>query len=114
MINDQGTIMKQKAECPEGPAYQVNRRAAIRIDATDSVNTKGVSSNIDIYMQPQNDDIFQKSTLQYRFQELGCQFVDVTVKDNENNQTSTMRAWFLVTNALPRIQDITLSFPQHG
>jgi hypothetical protein len=65
-------------------------------------------------MQPQGDDIFQRGTIQYRFQEIGCQYVDLTVRDNDNNKTATTRIWFSVVNALPTIQNIQLNFPQYG
>lgn len=107
-------IMKQSADCPEWPAYKVNRRQRITIDASGSINTKGTNTWLKIYMQPQDGDIHKQSSMSYSFQDLGCRYMDITVRDVVNKKTQTTRAWFSVVNALPTIQNILIDFPQYS
>jgi hypothetical protein len=44
---------------------------------------------------------------------LGCHYVDLTVQDRNVSKQDKVRIWFNVKNALPTINNVTLSFPQY-
>jgi hypothetical protein len=55
-----------------------------------------------------------QSTFSHKFNEVGCQYIDLTVDDRSVNKTDAERIWFRVNNALPTLKNIVLSFPQYG
>jgi len=96
------------------PAYRVPRLQSMLIDVAESVNTKGEKTNLQYYFQPQNDNIYKSNNFNYKFVELGCQRVDITVEDTQVHATHTQRVWFKVVNDLPVLQNIQMTFPQFG
>jgi hypothetical protein len=40
------------------------------MDVSKSVNTKGEKNGLEIYFQPQNDDIFKQKKFKYKFVDL--------------------------------------------
>lgn len=100
----------------EVPAYRVDRYKDIRINATSSVNVKGEKKNLKMFFRPRNDQIFRDvaGSFNYKFNELGCQFIDLTVEDDLVGKNSAVKIWFKVVNALPTLDNIILSYPQFG
>ena len=88
--------------------------ANFTVDVSDSVDTKGNKSNLDFFFQPKNDEIFQRNNFQYKFSDLGCQYIDVTAQDKVGGKATQQRVWFNVVNALPILDNITMFFPQYG
>lgn len=84
------------------------------IDSSQSVDIKGQKANIKTLFKPQNDDVFTTSQFRYKFGELGCQFVDMVVEDQEELTTDKKTIWFKVKNGLPSLNTIYLSFPQYS
>jgi hypothetical protein len=84
------------------------------IDASMSVNTKGQNSNLNIYFKPQNDKVVTASSLKHQFAELGCQSIDLTVQDQAQTTQDKKTIYFKVRNSLPKIGNISVSFPQYG
>ncbi|MCF7834746.1 PKD domain-containing protein [Candidatus Gracilibacteria bacterium] len=98
----------------EYPAYKVDRYQDIRIDVNDSVNTKGEKNNLGFYFQPRDGEIYKQQQFSYKFDELGCNYIDFTVEDTAINKSSKQRIWFKVYNALPKVDNVILSYPQYG
>ena len=100
----------------ELPAYRVDRYKDITINATNSVNVKGEKNNLKMFFQPRNDQIFRDvgGKFNYKFNELWCQFVNLTVEDDLVGKNSAVKIWFKVVNALPTLDNVTLSYPQFG
>jgi hypothetical protein len=73
-----------------------------------------VSNNLGFYFQPKYDEVYQQTTLSHKFNEIGCQYVDLTVVDKSMGNQDNSRIWFKVNNALPTLKNIVLSFPQYG
>lgn len=94
------------------PAYTVDRYEQLLIDATASRSTQWDTSNLRISFHPKNDEIHNKTVFNYKFSELGCQRVDITVEDASVWKQVTERVRFDVKNALPVMQNLTLQFPQ--
>jgi PKD repeat protein len=97
-------------------AYKVDRYQNIRINTADSVNTKWEKTNLKMFFQPRNDQIFrdQWGNFQYKFNDLWCQFINLTVEDDAAAKVSAVKIRFKVVNALPTLDNITLAYPQFG
>ncbi len=107
-------ILLPVGDCDGKPAYLVDRYQSMFIDASMSVNTKGQNSNLNIYFKPQNDKVVTSQSLKHQFAELGCQSIDLTVQDQAQTTQDKKTIYFKVRNALPRIGNISVSFPQYG
>lgn len=102
--------------CPVGTwlvsAFTVDRYGQILIDASASRSVLGTPSWVRVLFRPQNDEIHSKSVLNYKFSELWCQWVEVTVDDTDSWKSAKEVIRFDVRNALPTMQNLTLQFPQ--
>ncbi len=96
-------------------AYSVDRYAKVTIDWSKSVNTQWTSNGLQYVFEketvlgPDKD----KATKQFTtsFNEEGCHYVYFTVTDSLWKQ-DTGFIWFNVKNALPKIKNVALSYPQ--
>ncbi|HRX64256.1 MAG TPA: hypothetical protein P5060_04080, partial [Candidatus Absconditabacterales bacterium] len=75
---------------------------------------KGENSDLSFYFQPRNGEIYKENNFKHSFDELGCQFVDMTVEDTSMGINDKARIWFKVYNALPILKNVVLFFPQYG
>ncbi len=98
----------------EYPAYQIDRYQEITINPLLSVNTKGTKTDLQYYFQPKNKEIYKQTTFLYKFDELWCNYIDLTAEDTAIWKNNTIRIWFKVVNALPKLDNIVLFFPQYG
>jgi len=122
VLGNNQLTMTQNETCPEilgdkkydRPSYRIERYLKFRIDPSESVNAKGTNNNLSYYFQPKNDEIFKTNNFSQSFDELGCQFIDLTVEDISLGKNDKVRIWFYVVNALPTIKNIILFFPQYG
>jgi PKD repeat protein len=98
------------------PAYKVDRYKDVTINATSSVNVKWEKNNLKMFFQPRNDQIFRDVgwSFNYKFNELGCQFINLTVEDDAVGKNSAVKIRFKVVNALPTLDNLILSYPQFG
>lgn len=109
----------QNDTCPNDdgldiPAYRIARYRDIVINATDSVNVKGEKTDLKMFFQPRNDQIYKDlgGRFPYKFNEIGCQYVQLTVEDASAGKTSAVKVRFKIVNALPSLDNVTLSYPQ--
>lgn len=111
-------VIREKDECMSWntiyPAYKVTRYETITVDPSDSVNTKWTTSNLKFFFQPRYWEIYNATTFRHSFNELWCDYIDLTVEDGAKWVSAKQRIWFKVYNSLPKIDNITLSFPQYG
>lgn len=122
VLDKTSNILTQNAECVQmvggnelvAPAYQVERYRDITIDPSISVNTKGQKNNLLFYFQPKNGEIYKSTVFSYKFNELGCSYVDMTVEDTAIAKDDKVRIRFRVVNALPTLDNLILEFPQYG
>ncbi|GHW02403.1 hypothetical protein AGMMS50249_1890 [candidate division SR1 bacterium] len=101
-------------ETIQKPAYSVDRYQSFIVDPSLSVNSKGTNAGLSYFFQPKQGERYERSQLTYKFNELGCQFIDLTLEDRTIGKMDESRIWFNVTNALPTLKNLTLSFPQYG
>ena len=109
-----------KIEWSEVPqlAYPVDRYANVTINPSISVNTQGNSKWLQYVFEPESligpsKATFQ-STFTHKFSQVGCHYVDLTIQDSNIWKQDKTRIWFNVKNALPKIKNVTLSFPQYS
>lgn len=122
ITNDKQEIIRQNEECVEVidwntiviPSYKIERYENFTIDPKESTNTKWESSNLNFYFQPRNWEIFKSSKFKNNFNELWCQFVDLTVEDTSMWINDKTRVRFKVYNSLPTLKNLVLFFPQYG
>jgi len=122
VIWEKQDILRQNDECIEivdgneivNPAYKVERYQNITIDPKESVNIKWDSANLSFYFQARNSEIYRNNNFKTNFNELGCQFVDLTVEDLSLGINQKNRIRFKVYNALPTLKNLVLFFPQYG
>ncbi len=98
----------------EYPAYQIDRYQEITVNPSISVNTKGEKTDLQFYFQPKNKEIYKQTTFTYKFDEVWCNYIDLTAEDSSIGKNNVTRIWFRVVNALPKLDNIVLFFPQYG
>lgn len=106
-------VDKSSGQTVDYIAYSLDRYQEFLIDATPSVNTKWTNDNIKINFKPQNDQIYNWTQLNYKFTEIGCQYVEIWAEDTSAKVTDKAKVWVKVKNALPTMQNLTLTFPQY-
>ena len=108
--NESGNYDKEES-------YAVDRYSKIIINPSLSVNTKWTTEWLRYVFEKQAIAWSNKSTTTNQFttsfSELGCHYVDLTVQDRNVSKQDKVRIWFNVKNALPTINNVTLSFPQY-
>jgi PKD repeat protein len=119
VLDATSNILTQNESCLDAsgatiPAYQIERYQDFTVDPGLSVNTKGQKSDLQFYFQPKDNEIYKQTTFKYKFNELGCTYVDFTTEDTAVNKDSKVRIWFKVINALPTLDNVLLTFPQYG
>lgn len=96
-------------------AYKVERQEKFIINAEKSVNAKWEKRNLKLYYTiPADDKNIIGKTLSYKFDESGCQSINLTVIDKETGKENTQAVWFNVINAKPKIDNVVMFFPQYG
>ena len=99
-------------------AYSVDRYASFTINPWISVNTQGNSNWLNYVFEPESliwkPQAIIKNSLTHKFSQVGCHYIDLTVQDSNVWKQDKTRIRFNVKNALPRIKNVTLSFPQYA
>ena len=115
------TILTQNETClstdsgqQSVPAYEIERYQEFSLDPSLSVNTKGQNAALQFYFQPKNGEIFKQQVFKYKFNDLWCTYVDLTVEDTSVSKNQVVRVWFKSINSLPTLDNLILWFPQYG
>lgn len=121
VVDKSANIQTQNDECLDTewtsgtvPAYRIDRYAEFTIDPSISVNTKWEKVWLQFFFQPQNNEIFKQATFKYKFNEMWCTYIDLTAEDTTISKSDKARIYFNVVNALPKIDNVVLFFPQYG
>jgi len=122
VYDKQGVAFTQNTTCTdidsdaseEAAAYQIDRYQDIKVDPSLSVNSKWAATDLAFYFQPGWKEIYKQTDFSYKFDEMWCQFIDLTAEDTAVWKNSKVRVWFKVVNALPRLDNVVLLFPQYG
>lgn len=121
VVDKTSNIQTQNDECMDAdswnvlvPAYRIDRYSDFTIDPSLSVNTKGEKVWLQFFFQPKNGEIFKQDTFKYKFNELWCSYIDLTAEDTTISKSDKTRIYFKIVNALPRLDNVVLFFPQYG
>lgn len=99
-------------------AYPVDRYKSFTIDPSISVNTMWNSNGLTYVFEKESlawkSQAINKSQYTDSFSLVGCHYVDLTIQDSNVWKQDIARIRFNVKNALPTIQNVTLSFPQYS
>ena len=123
VTNSQWFYIQASDECKiEGSdipqlAYPIDRYSSFTINPSISVNTQGNSRWLSYVFEPEslvgpNKATFQ-SSFTHKFNQVGCHYIDLTVQDSNIWKQDKTRIWFNVKNALPKLKNVTLTFPQY-
>ena len=98
-------------------AYPIDRYANFTINPSISVNTQGNSNWLEYVFEPESligvNQAIVTPQLTHRFSQIWCNYVDLTVQDSNIWKQDKTRIWFNVKNALPKLSNVVLSFPQY-
>ncbi len=101
-------------------AYSVDRYSSFTIDPSISVNTQWTTAKLTSVYQvetvswtPRISNTNSLSPLTQKFNQTGCHFVDLTIADANAWKQDKARLRFNVKNALPKLKNITVAFPQY-
>jgi len=101
-------------------AYSVDRYSNFTIDPSISVNTQWTTAKLTSVYQietvtwtPKISNTNSLSPITHKFNQTGCHFVDLTVSDANAWKQDKVRLRFNVKNALPKLKNITVAFPQY-
>ncbi len=120
VLDASSNIQTQSDECMDTqgtgmvPAYRIDRYENFTVDPSLSVNTKWEKIGLQFFFQPKNNEIFKQDVFKYKFNELGCTYIDLTAEDTTISKSDNVRIYFKVVNALPKLDNIVLFFPQYG
>jgi PKD repeat protein len=105
-----GTDLLEMTEdaCSSGEAYVVNRTDSISISGGESVNTDGTTDNLDYTWKYQGKTSTQRD-FSYKFDELGCFPVTLSVQSQKSNKSSNSVIFIKVENALPTFASLTVT-----
>lgn len=107
-------ILPKYLKCGEEfkQAYPVQRRENVTIDFSKSLNTQGISKDLEIIIKPDDSRAATTPVLNHQFQELGCHKVEVFVTDKRNGAQTKTTLWFNVENSKPTLSSLIINLPQ--
>ena len=101
-------VVFRRNECSWNGAYIANRVDSIRLSAGESINIDWDPSNLTYSWKIWNDKYFTSRDLSYKFDEIGCFPVKLTVKSNDNGKTSSTTSWVKVENLKPTLSSLEI------
>lgn len=106
--NDQDTVEPSANACPDGDAYIVDRTKAVRITGEESINIDGTTNGLTYTWKYGGKNSTQRD-FSYKFDELGCFPVSLTVRSQKTGKTSTTSMNVKVENVLPTFASLTVT-----
>ena len=101
-------IFPQDNVCNGNEGYIADRVDPIAFDASDSIDVSGKNSNLDYFWQ-YDDKTASQENFSYKFDELGCHKVSLTVTDKTTHHTSTSTTYIRTDNALPTMSALDIT-----
>lgn len=94
--------------CANGDAYVTDRTNPINISGSESVNTDGTPSDL-AYAWKYAGKTSAQRDFSYKFDELGCFPITLTVRSQKTNKTHSSTVFVKVENSLPTYASLTVS-----
>lgn len=114
VVNSTQNILKADQVCEGNEAFLIKRGEKFNINTADSVNSKWEKANLKFYFNPQDDEIYPLTNLQYVFKQVGCKKIDIVVEETTTSKVDKKTVWFKVVNDLPTLDSMSIFFPQFG
>ncbi|MDD3119888.1 MAG: PKD domain-containing protein [Candidatus Gracilibacteria bacterium] len=95
--------------CNGQEAYVINRADNYTLSAEDSVNVEGIKSENLSYSWTVLDKSSSQESFSFKFNDLGCYPIKLTVKDKKNNKSATIKSFVKIENLPPKISGISIS-----
>ena len=105
---DSDGLIPTPGACDGKEAYVVDRAKAISFGADESINTDGSTQGLS-YAWKFGDRSSSQRTFSYKFDELGCFPVTLTVRSQKTAKTNTQTLYVRVDNLPPKIAGLTVS-----
>lgn len=104
---DNDEIMPTPDACDGKEAFVIDRARAITMSAENSVNTDGTSQGIAYTWKYGNRNSSQKD-FSYKFDELGCFPITLSVRSQKTGAQDTARAYVKVENLSPKLSSLSI------
>ncbi len=102
-----GTPAIEKWVCKWHDAYIINRIENIQFDAWESIDVTGNNTWLDYSFKIWNDKYFRARTISYKFDELGCFPVKLTVTSKKTQTSNSKQIWLKVQNLKPTLSALS-------
>lgn len=106
MNNEEMTITPDS--CNGQDAYVIDRAHIVNLSAEQSINVDGSNAGLTYTWKYVNKNSNQQQ-FSYKFDELGCFPIDLSIRSNKNGKISTMRSYVKVENLIPKLSGITIN-----
>lgn len=105
---DSNAISPTPGACGDNEAFVINRVKPSMFTAEDSVNVDGNPGGL-TYSWKYAGKTSSQRDFSYKFDELGCFPVTLTVRSQKNGKTSTMQTYVKVENVLPTFSTLSIT-----
>lgn len=105
---DNEEIIPTSDACDGKEAFVIDRSKAITMSAESSVNTDGTSAGLSYTWKYGSRNSSQKD-FSYKFDELGCFPITLTVRSQKTSKTSSMTSYVKIENLPPRLSSLSIS-----
>ncbi len=108
------TILQPNWYCKWKKAYIVYRYDRIKIDASESLNSKWIKGqDLNIYFKLPDWKTKYSKIIEYIPDELWCFPIKLYVQQKDTTKIASTTIWLKVENAPPTLKNLILSFPQY-
>lgn len=105
---ESNAVQPTAGACGENEAFVINRVKPVNFTGEDSVNVDGNTSGLSYAWKYAGKTSTQRD-FSYKFDELGCFPVSLTVRSQKTGKTHTMGAYVKVENVLPSFSSLSIT-----
>jgi PKD repeat protein len=109
LTQDAQTLYEQSGQCSGRPAYVVNRATPVEFTGMESINANGLNTDLEYVWKYGDNKSSSQGSYSYKFDELGCTPVTLTVVDKKTNRRQTSTTYVRVVNLPPEFTTIAIS-----
>lgn len=92
-----------------GGAYMVDRSKTVYLKGWESLNLDGTTNGLSYTWKIGHDKYLTSRDTSYKFDELGCFPIKLTVKSDKNGATHSVDSWIKVENLKPKLSSLNIS-----
>lgn len=107
--SDNNEFIKYDANACSGQgAFLASRVSALRFDALESINVDGSTSGLEYSWKIGNSKFATSTSINHKFDEIGCFPVKLTVKSKKTGRVSTRQVMIDISNQLPVVSTLDI------